>query len=257
MTALPLSKDTAPAAASAATPATAARRRVVDAPTRVFHALFALSFAGAYLSAESERWRALHVTLGYTLAGLLAFRVLYGLFGPRQARLGALLRKLAAAPAWVQGTLQALKSGQWQALIARPGQNLLLSASVAALLGLALPLTLSGWATYSDWGDVFEELHEFFGNAMLAVVLAHLGLVAAWSLLRRQNLALPMLSGTAAGPGPDLVKRRHRGLALLLVLAVLAFGAWRWQLAPQGLVPGWGAAGPASALPGDDDNDDD
>ena len=71
------------------TPATPPRptRRVTDAPTRVFHWLFALCFAGAYLTADGERLRLLHVTLGYTLAGLLAFRVLYGLFGPRQVRL--------------------------------------------------------------------------------------------------------------------------------------------------------------------------
>lgn len=41
----------------------------------MFHWLFALSFVGAYLSAESEHWRLLHVTLGYSFAGLLVFRV--------------------------------------------------------------------------------------------------------------------------------------------------------------------------------------
>ena len=39
------------------------------------------------LSGDGERWRALHVTLGYLLAGLLVFRVAYGLAGPRQVRL--------------------------------------------------------------------------------------------------------------------------------------------------------------------------
>ena len=63
-------------------------RLMIDAPTRMFHWLFALSFLGAYLTADGERWRMLHVTLGYTMAGLLVFRVLYGLFGPRQASLG-------------------------------------------------------------------------------------------------------------------------------------------------------------------------
>ncbi len=52
----------------------------------------------------------LHVTLGYTLAGLLAFRVLYGLFGPRHARLGLMLRKLSSAPAWLRSAAQGLKT---------------------------------------------------------------------------------------------------------------------------------------------------
>lgn len=51
---------------------------VWDAPVRVFHWLMVFSFAGACLSAESERWRLLHVGLGYTMAGLVVFRILWG-----------------------------------------------------------------------------------------------------------------------------------------------------------------------------------
>ena len=67
----------------AAIPSVVPSRLVTDAPTRMFHWLFALSFVGAYLTADGERWRLLHVTLGYTMAGLLGFRLLYGIFGPR------------------------------------------------------------------------------------------------------------------------------------------------------------------------------
>jgi hypothetical protein len=35
----------------------AASRLEIDAPTRMFHWLFALSFIGAYVTAESEHWR--------------------------------------------------------------------------------------------------------------------------------------------------------------------------------------------------------
>ena len=219
------------------------QKRVVDAPTRMFHALFALSFLGAYLTADTERWRALHVSLGYTLAGLLLFRLFYGLFGPRHVRLGLLLRKLRGGPAWAQGVVQQLRAGHIDRIGWTQGQNLAMALAVLALLLLALPLTFSGWATYAEWGtewgghlgsELFEELHEFFGNAFLAVVLAHIGLVAALSLLRRRNQAWPMVTGQVPGAGPDLVKRNHAWLAVLLLLAVLAFNAWRWQLAALG-----------------------
>ena len=65
---------------------TGRRILVWDAPVRLFHWLTVLSFAGAWLTAESERWRLLHVTLGYTLAGLVVFRLLWGLVGTRHAR---------------------------------------------------------------------------------------------------------------------------------------------------------------------------
>ena len=69
---------------------------VWDAPVRVFHWLMVLSFAGAYLTAESERWRLLHVTLGYTLAGLIVFRLLWGLVGTRHARFSDFVRDIIA-----------------------------------------------------------------------------------------------------------------------------------------------------------------
>ncbi|MFM7024797.1 MAG: cytochrome b/b6 domain-containing protein [Limnohabitans sp.] len=238
--------------AGATTPAP--RRLVTDAPTRMFHWLFALSFVGAYLTAESEHWRLLHVTLGYSFAGLLVFRVLYGLFGPRQAGLGLLWRKLGAAPAW----LRSFKTGT--AVHWRQGQHLAMALAVVLMLALVLPLTLSGYATYNDWGEVLggdwlEEAHELFGNAFLVVVLAHLGLIALLSALRRQNLALPMLTGRVAGSGPSPVQHNRGWLAAAVLLAVLVFGAWQWQDSPRGLIPGLGTASAQSQ--GSDHGDDD
>src|SRR5512139_2829983 len=80
---------------------------VWDLPTRVFHWLLALSFAGAYVTAESERWRLVHVTLGYTLGGLLVFRLLWGLMGTRHARFASFVR----GPAAVLRYLRSLVSG--------------------------------------------------------------------------------------------------------------------------------------------------
>ena len=170
----------------AARPAT---RRTVDAPTRVMHWLMVLSFLGAYLTADGERWRLLHVTLGYTLAGLLSFRVVWGLIAP---------------------------------------------------------LTLSGYGTYNEWaGEWLEDVHEFFGNALLAVVLAHVALIAALSLLRRKNQVTPMLTGRVEGSGPDLLKSDHYPVAALLLAAVLGFWAWQWQQAPA---VGTGGTGQGATL---------
>lgn len=229
-----------PMPSAAAAPASAGRRTrlVVDAPTRVFHWLFALSFLGAYLTADGERWRLLHVTLGYTLAGLLVFRVLYGLWGPPHARLSLLRRKLAGGPAWLKSLTQGDAPG---AVNWRQGQNLLMALAVAGLLLLVLPVTLSGYATYNEWGDFLggdwvADLHEVMGEAFLWVVLAHLAMIAGLSLLRRKNQALPMLTGRVEGAGPDLVRRKPLGLATLLLLAVLAFWSRAWQQSPSGLI---------------------
>ena len=224
----------------AAIPSVVPSRLVTDAPTRMFHWLFALSFVGAYLTADGERWRLLHVTLGYTMAGLLGFRVLYGLLGPRTAGLGLLWRKVVGASAWLRSLPQAssLQDIPW-----RPGQNVLTALSILALLVMVVPLTLSGYATYHDWGDFLggdwvEDVHEFFGEAVLVVALAHVAWIAILSVLRRKNQALPMLSGRIPGPGPNLVQKNRTWLAAMLLLAVLTFGAWEWQQSPSGLLLG-------------------
>jgi cytochrome b len=216
-----------------------ATRRVVDAPTRVFHWLFALSFLGAYLTAEGERLRLLHVTLGYTMAGLLVFRVLYGLLGPRQAALSVLWRKLAGLWPWAQSLQGAVRTQSPAAVNWRQGQNLFMALAIVALLVLVLPLTLSGYATYNEWGDVLGDwvgdVHAFFGDAILAVVLAHVAAIVGLSVLRRKNIAIQMVSGRVAGPGPDLAKRNYLAVGALLLCAVLAYWTWEWQQSPQGL----------------------
>ena len=63
---------------------------VWDFPLRVFHWVLASSFAGAFLTAESERVRDLHLLCGYTFVGAIAFRLVWGFVGTRHARFSAL-----------------------------------------------------------------------------------------------------------------------------------------------------------------------
>lgn len=235
---------------TAAAAAAAPLRRVTDAPTRLAHALLALGFLGAYLTAESERWRALHATLGYLCAGAVAFRLLYGLFGPRHARLSLLWRRLAGALRGLQLATRTASLGDvpWNA-----ARNAALAATLVGVLALVIPLALSGHATMHEWGTAIglpvldeglEELHEGAADTVLALVVAHVGLIGLLSALRRRNQALPMLTGRVAGPGPDLVRDDRRGLAAVLAIAAVAFVAWQWQASPRGLVPLRGAAAP-------------
>lgn len=206
----------------------AATRRVVDAPTRAFHWLFALSFLGAFITADGERFRLVHVTLGYTVIGLVVFRLLWGLVGPRPVRLSTWAGKLRGLPAFVASVRQGRAS--WSA-----GQHLLQTLAIVSLIGLAVVVTASGHALYEELsGEWLEDVHETLGNAMLAVVGIHLAGVAAGSWLRRQNQAMTMLTGRVPGRGPDLVPRNHAALAALMLAAVLAGWSWQWQASPAG-----------------------
>jgi cytochrome b len=225
-------------------------RRTVDAFTRMLHALLALSFVGAYITADSEFFRLLHESLGYTLGGLLVARVLWGWLGPRHVRMSAMWGKLRGLGDW----LRDVRNGQasW-----RQGQNLYMAASVLAILLAIAPVVLSGYVTYQEWtGDWMADVHEFFGNFMLVAVLAHIAGVVLLSFLRHRNLAAPMLTGRVEGKGLDLIQSNHWFWAVLLLLAVLLFGLWQWQQTPPPIggadVGVWLVLGKAQSC---DDND--
>lgn len=82
---------------------------VWDLPTRAFHWLFALSFIAAYLSSEDD-WLTFHVTFGYTVLGLVAFRLLWGFAGTRYARFSS----FGYAPARALAYLRALDGRRLQ-----------------------------------------------------------------------------------------------------------------------------------------------
>ena len=201
-------------------------RRVNDLATRTFHWLFAFSFLGAYVTADFERLRGVHVALGYTMLGLLGFRIVWGLVGPKHVRFKLLFGKLSGLRGWLRDARQA---SSIQTIPWKQGQNLLMALVVAGLLLLVVPLVGSGYLVNNDLGGKFiESAHEFFGELYLWIVVGHLGLIVLISLLRLRNMASPMLTGRVPGPGPDLVKADQRLWAALLVLGCIAW--WVWSL---------------------------
>jgi cytochrome b len=207
-------------------------RRVVDAPTRMFHALFGLSMVGAYLTAESEHWRAVHEALGYALVGLLTFRVVYGFVGPQSVRWAVRVRQITGAVGSTLKLLRELRGGIWPALNRLNFlQHALMTLLVSALLLGTLPALFSGVAMSQEWGpgwwlDVLSEVHESLGEGLMAVALAHVGWVAVSSVWRRRNLAEVMLTGHQSGVGPDLIRTDRRWLAIMLLGGVLAWLIW-------------------------------
>ena len=194
---------------------------VWDAPTRAFHWLLVASFAGAFLTAESERWRLVHTTLGYTVAGLLAFRLLWGWLGTRHARFAAFVRGPRAVAAYVRSILSRNPRSC-------AGHNPAGALAIVALLALGVAVTASGWLLESLDVHVLEELHEGVANAMLAVVGVHVAGVVASSWIHRENLVAAMIDGRKRAPGSDGIARPWRGVALLLVVAVAAFWIALW-----------------------------
>lgn len=187
---------------------------VWDLPLRIFHWVLAASFAGAFLTAESEKLRDLHLLCGYTFAGAIAFRLVWGVLGTRHARFSS----LRFGPAAIARYLRSLLAGRPER---HAGHGPIAIVMIPLLLGLGLAVAGTGWAAHAELGgDWLGELHEGAATAMLVVVVGHVLGVIALSLAQRENLVLSLLSGRKAGASVDGIRSSRPLVALLLVAAL-------------------------------------
>ena len=199
---------------------------VWDLPVRLFHWLLVLCFAGAWLTAESEHWRLVHVTLGYTMAALVAFRIVWGLLGTRYARFSSFVR----GPSAVLAYLRSLSGPKPEH---HTGHNPAGALAIVGLLALIAVTTATGWAAYREIaGDWLEEVHEVAANGLLGLVIIHLIGVAVGSWVHRENLVRSMLTGRKPVPPVEGIRRGWATVAALMLAGVLGFWWVQWQSAP-------------------------
>jgi cytochrome b len=219
------------AAPAPPTPPPLQRIRIWDWPTRAFHWLLVLLIAGLWWTAEYDRLE-LHVTLGVVTAGLLLFRLLWGIFGSSTARFSNFLK----GP---RGVLSYLNGRSAHAL----GHNPLGGWSVAAMLAvLTAQVGLGLFSEDNDglaWGPLSEllesdtvewvtELHEWLFNVVLALIALHVVAIIVYAVKRR-NLVSPMLTGRGTAPQGTAPMQPAPAWRLLLALLLSAGTSfWLW-----------------------------
>lgn len=215
-----------------------------DLPTRLFHWALAFSFAGAWLTSESDPWLAVHVFLGYLMLGLVSFRLLWGVIGSPYAR----FRTFWFGPRAALAYLRQLLRGQAARHI---GHNPAGSLAIYLLLlftvaiGVSGILTLGGeeqhglaaaWLNVAQ-GQQMKTLHEAAAIGMLLLVLCHVAGVLVESWLHRENLVRSMLTGQKlAGTTPPLTRPRTGVASVMLGLMLVFAAGWFWP-AGKSLAP--------------------
>ncbi len=199
---------------------------VWDVPVRVFHWLMVACFAGAWLTAESEHWRLVHVTLGYTMAGLVGFRLVWGLVGSRYARFASFVRGPRAAVTYLRSLFGPRPQHH-------TGHNPAGALAIVGLLGLIALTAASGFATYNELGgDWLEEVHEIAANALLILVGVHVAGVVVGSLVHKENLVRAMFTGRKAVPEVEGIRRGWAALGAVVLCAVLGFWWVQYRSVP-------------------------
>ena len=170
-----------------------------DLPLRIFHWLLVAGFFIAYLTEDDLL--TVHVWAGYLVSGLLVFRLIWGFIGNDYARFSNFLCSPAKSIAYLKDLI-ALKTQRYI------GHNPAGAAMIVLLLISLLMTVITGFAVYgadqaagplSGIGSanekMWEEVHEFFANFTLLLVLVHVIGVAIESYIHRENLARAMVNG--------------------------------------------------------------
>ncbi len=218
--------------------------RVWDLPTRLFHWTLAVTLVGSVVSAKiggnAMVW---HIRFGLVVLALIAFRLLWGVFGGRWSRFASFIY----APSTVLRYLR----GQ-----ARPdehldvGHNPLGSFSVFALLGFLTLQVATGLIADDEIANV-GPLNRFVSSAtagqatgwhknygqwiLITLVALHVAAILFYLFRKRQNLIRPMLVGDKSLPittpaSADGLPQRL--LALVLVMVCGAGAAWVASMTP-------------------------
>jgi len=175
---------------------------VWDPLVRLFHWTLVMSFLVAYLT--EDELQTLHVYSGYLIAGLLVVRLTWGFAGPKHARFSDFIRPSGEVTAYLKDLLK----GRTARYL---GHNPAGGAMILALLVSLSLTTFTGIAAYgvegggpmAGWfmgtrvfgGEAMEEIHEFFANFTVLLVVVHVAGVILGSLLHGENLVRAMITG--------------------------------------------------------------
>ncbi len=190
---------------------------VWDIPTRIGHWLLVTAFILSFLTGDSEGWRLVHVAAGYAVAGIIAFRIFWGVAGTRYARFTSFLFSPRAVFTYL-GELLKGKPSHWV------GHNPAGSYSIYILILLGLATTASGFAVYAEiGGEWLEDVHDILSYTMLGMVAFHVLGVIVSSRAHHENLARSMFTGYKQGKSEEAIaSSKSRWVVVPIVSALLA-----------------------------------
>ncbi|MCF6249976.1 MAG: cytochrome b/b6 domain-containing protein [Methylococcaceae bacterium] len=173
--------------------------KVWDLPLRLFHWILVAAFVIAYITEDD--FLTLHVWAGYVIAGLIAFRLIWGFIGGKYARFSNFLCRPSLS-------IEYLKNSLFNKSKRYIGHNPAGSVMIMFLLLCLLITTVTGFAVYGaeenagplasigmQYEELWEEMHEIFANTTLLLVILHILGVALESFTHKENLVKAMITG--------------------------------------------------------------
>jgi cytochrome b len=162
---------------------------VWDLPLRLWHWALAISILAAWFTPTV--YDSLHRIIGYTVLGLLVFRLAWGVWGSRYSRFRMVGVRLRAAPNYLWNLRRGI-TGRYIGL--NPAGTLML---VALLLTIAISAITGAMSVTVTFFGVWwiEDTHAYASDAVIVLVVLHVLGVVLMGLLQRENLIRAMITG--------------------------------------------------------------
>ncbi len=185
--------------------------RVWDLFIRVFHWGLALLFLAAYVTEEDIL--VIHVWAGYLILGLIGLRIVWGFIGTSYARFSSFVFGPETVIQYLKDTLR-LKAKRYIGHNPAGGAMILvmlLSVVLTCITGVAV-YGVEGAGPMASWlvnagewlHEPLEEVHEFFANFTVTLIVIHVAGVIIEGLVHRENLVDAMITGNKrASTAPD------------------------------------------------------
>ena len=177
-------------------PAKAPMRVVWSPAVRLLHWTLAISMITSFVTHENVG--RVHEWAGYVALAAASVRVLMGFVAGGYWRFSQFVKTPSATLAYARAV--------WRHSEARYlGHNPLGGWMVVFLLTDAFATGLTGWLYTTDrfWGvEWLEDLHGALGDALLPLLLLHVGGAIFTSWRHRENLVASMVHGRKPAPGP-------------------------------------------------------
>jgi cytochrome b len=171
--------------------------RVWDPLVRIFHWSLVGFFTFSWIT--GGEWDDPHEISGYIIAGLLTFRLIWGLVGSHYAR----FRHFVHHPRVVVDYLGDIVAKRERRHI---GHNPAGGAMVVMLMIALAATAFTGWLQTTDmfWGvEWMQETHGFLADGVMVLVVAHLAGVFVASRRHGENLPRAMITGKKRAPSGD------------------------------------------------------
>ncbi len=225
---------------------------VWDLPTRLYHWLQAVLVAAALAIGflAPEWWMGVHVWLGYGVAGLIVFRLIWGVFGSQFSLFASFIHP----PRQIWNHIRGLIEGRPpHAMGHNPLGALMVFAMIAVMAGIGVSGLLAlggvenqgplaGFLGFSA-GDIARKAHSILAMALLAMIGLHVLGVIVDSWLGRESLVRAMIIGRKRVPAgalllnPRPARRRAATLAAICAgTAILIASSLAGMVPASGLI---------------------